>query len=65
MGTDSAPPIGKLSPCGCAAIFAPVAMGCLAQVFEQENSLDKLERLLYNGAGFYDYRSFIHHNINP
>lgn len=57
MGTDSAPhpDSGKLSPCGCAGIYsAPVAMGCLAQVFEQENSLDKLEQFVsLNGAGFY------------
>jgi dihydroorotase len=57
MGTDSAPhpESGKLSACGCAGIYtAPVAMGCLAQIFEQENSLDQLESFVSrNGARFY------------
>ena len=57
MGTDSAPhpESGKLSACGCAGIYtAPVAMGCLAQVFEQENSLDQLESFVsLNGARYY------------
>ena len=58
MGTDSAPhpDSGKLSPCGCAGIYtAPVAMGCLAQVFDDANSIDALERFVsINGAGFYN-----------
>ena len=38
LGTDSAPhpDPAKLSPCGCAGIYAPNTMACLAQVFEQE-----------------------------
>ncbi len=46
LGTDSAPHTRdtKESACGCAGVFnAPNTMGCLAQVFEEEQALDKLE----------------------
>ena len=57
LGTDSAPHTdpNKLQACGCAGIFtAPNTMGCLAQVFENEDALDKLEGFtsLY-GPAFY------------
>jgi len=57
LGTDSAPhPVhAKESACGCAGIFiAPVAMACLAQVFDEENALDRLEAFASrNGPAFY------------
>lgn len=57
LGTDSAPhTVGaKESACGCAGIFnAPHALECYAAVFEEENSLDKLEAFAsLNGPGFY------------
>ena len=46
LGTDSAPHLDKdkLSACGCAGIYtAPVAMACLAQLFDEAGALDKLE----------------------
>ena len=46
LGTDSAPHVdaAKETACGCAGVFsAPVALACLAQVFEEENALDALE----------------------
>ena len=46
LGTDSAPhEVGrKESACGCAGIFnAPFALESYAQVFEEENALDRLE----------------------
>ena len=46
LGTDSAPHgrEAKESVCGCAGIFnAPYALESYAQVFEEENALDKLE----------------------
>ena len=57
FGSDSAPhsDTAKLAPCGCAGIFtAPVAMACLAEIFDSENALDRLEGFtsIY-GAGFY------------
>jgi dihydroorotase len=58
LGTDSAPhtDAAKLQPCGCAGIFtAPVAMACLAQVFEEAGALDGLEAFAsLNGPAFYD-----------
>ena len=45
-GTDSAPhlDVNKIDPCGCAGIFtATNTMACLAQVFDEENALDRLE----------------------
>ncbi|MHC8509962.1 MAG: dihydroorotase [Rhodospirillales bacterium] len=57
LGTDTAPhPVrDKESACGCAGLFtAPTAMGLYAEVFEDENALDKLEAFAsLNGAGFY------------
>ena len=48
LGTDSAPHAqgAKEAACGCAGVFtAPVALACLAQVFEEEGALDRLEAL--------------------
>ncbi|MDO5704874.1 MAG: dihydroorotase [Paracoccus sp. (in: a-proteobacteria)] len=57
LGTDSAPHAdsAKLQPCGCAGCFtAPNTMSILAQVFEDENALDRLEAFTsLNGAAFY------------
>ena len=57
LGTDSAPhPVrAKLSHCGCAGIFtAPVAIPCLAQIFEEHNALARLEAFVSgHGARFY------------
>ena len=57
LGTDSAPhtDAGKLQPCGCAGCFtAPNTLSILAEVFEQENALDKLEAFTsLNGPAFY------------
>ncbi|MEP1537609.1 MAG: dihydroorotase [Paracoccaceae bacterium] len=58
LGTDSAPHAThtKENACGCAGCFtAPVAMSCLAQVFEDANALEKLEAFTsLNGPTFYD-----------
>ncbi len=46
LGTDSAPHLRafKENSCGCAGIFnAPIALESYAEVFDQENSLDRLE----------------------
>ena len=57
LGTDSAPHARseKESACGCAGIFnAPVAMGIYAQIFEENQKLDKLEQFAsINGPRFY------------
>ena len=57
LGTDSAPHLrtAKESACGCAGLFtAPVAMETYAQVFAEENALDKLEGFAsVFGAKFY------------
>lgn len=57
LGTDSAPHIDstKECACGCAGIFcAPNAIACVAQVFEEEGALDRLESFLsLNGPSFY------------
>lgn len=57
MGTDSAPhAIGrKEASCGCAGIFnAPHALESYAQVFDEEDALDRLEAFVAeNGARFY------------
>ena len=56
-GSDSAPHLDalKLAPCGCAGCFtAPVALACLAAVFEQEGALERLEGFAsLHGAAFY------------
>ena len=46
LGTDSAPHAKSLkeTACGCAGIYtAPAALELYAEVFDQQNSLDKLE----------------------
>ncbi|MHA7874209.1 dihydroorotase [Roseivivax sp.] len=57
LGTDSAPHLkgAKEAPCGCAGCFtAPVALPCLAHVFEEEGALDRLEAFASrNGPAFY------------
>ena len=57
LGTDSAPHLkkDKESSCGCAGVFnATYCMSVLAQLFEQENSLDRLENFVsINGACHY------------
>lgn len=57
LGTDSAPHTtsAKESACGCAGIYSSInTMSCLAQVFEEEGALDKLEAFAsLNGAAFY------------
>ncbi|MEG9884532.1 MAG: dihydroorotase [Hyphomicrobiales bacterium] len=57
FGSDSAPHTdsSKESACGCAGIFsAPNSLACLAQIFEQEATLDRLEDFASrNGAAFY------------
>lgn len=57
FGSDSAPHTdsAKLAPCGCAGCFtAPVALACLAQVFDEEGRLDALEGFLAEaGADWY------------
>ena len=57
LGTDSAPHAvsAKEIDCGCAGIFsAPAALELYAQVFEEENALDRLEAFAsLNGPKFY------------
>ena len=57
LGTDSAPhAVGrKETSCGCAGIFnAPHAIESYAQVFDEENALDKLEGFAaLHGPAFY------------
>ncbi len=57
LGTDSAPHVdgAKESACGCAGVYnSPNTMSCLAQVFEEEGALDKLEAFAsLNGAAYY------------
>ncbi len=58
LGTDSAPHIeeNKLSSCGCAGIFnSPVAVEIITELFEINNSLDKLESFIStNGCDCYN-----------
>lgn len=58
LGTDSAPhEVGrKESACGCAGIFnAPFALECYAQVFDEEDALDRLEGFAsVHGPQFYN-----------
>ncbi|WP_299359252.1 dihydroorotase [uncultured Paracoccus sp.] len=58
-GTDSAPhpDRAKESACGCAGCFtAPNWLPIVAQVFEEEAALDRLEQFVsLNGATFYGY----------
>ncbi len=57
LGTDSAPHAAstKENSCGCAGCFsAPYALSLYAEVFDQENALDKLEGFAsFYGADFY------------
>ena len=57
LGTDSAPhPVGeKESACGCAGIYtAPAALELYAEVFEEEQALDRLEAFAaFHGPDFY------------
>ncbi|MDU8913335.1 dihydroorotase [Aestuariicoccus sp. MJ-SS9] len=57
LGTDSAPHTDPLkeNACGCAGCFtATNTMSILAEVFEQENALDRLEAFAsLNGPAFY------------
>ncbi len=57
LGTDSAPHATdtKENACGCAGCFtAPIALSCLAAVFEDAGALDKLEAFIsLNGPAFY------------
>ena len=57
LGTDSAPHPrrDKETDCGCAGIFnAPNAMQCVAQVFDEEDALHRLEGFVARaGAEFY------------
>lgn len=57
LGTDSAPHAqhAKESACGCAGVYsAHAAIELYAEVFEQENALDKLEAFAsLNGPAFY------------
>jgi dihydroorotase len=57
LGTDSAPHVDALKEhaCGCAGCFtATNTMGILAQVFEDEGALDRLEAFASgHGAAFY------------
>ncbi|HHL19348.1 MAG TPA: dihydroorotase [Thiothrix sp.] len=57
LGTDSAPHVdhAKESSCGCAGVFNVAnTLSIIAQVFEQENALDKLEGFTsLHGPAFY------------
>ena len=57
LGTDSAPhPVAeKESACGCAGVYtAPAALELYAEVFEEENALDRLEAFAaFHGPDFY------------
>ncbi|MDA8585697.1 dihydroorotase [Rhodobacteraceae bacterium] len=57
LGTDSAPHATdtKENACGCAGCFtAPVALSCLAEVFDEAGALDRLEGFVsLNGPKYY------------
>jgi dihydroorotase len=57
IGTDTAPHLSKLkeAACGCAGVFVgATALQIYAQVFDEENALDRLEAFAsLNGARFY------------
>ena len=57
LGTDSAPhtDVNKLLPCGCAGCFTALnTMSILAEVFEQDSALNKLEAFAsLNGPAYY------------
>lgn len=58
LGTDSAPHLNtnKINDCGCAGIFtSPVTIECLIQLFEENDSLENLEKFVsINGAKHYN-----------
>ncbi len=58
LGTDSAPHVEetKLTSCGCAGIFnSPIAIELLTEIFEQNDSLNQLERFIStNGCDCYN-----------
>ena len=60
LGTDSAPHVEskKIASCGCAGIFSsPLAIPLLIQLFEEHNSLKKIEPFVSkNGRAFYGLR---------
>ncbi len=60
LGTDTAPHFikDKESACGCAGVFnASYCLSILAQIFDNENSIDKLENFVsVNGAIHYNLR---------
>ncbi|WP_118133289.1 dihydroorotase [Oceanicella sp. SM1341] len=57
LGTDSAPHVdpAKECGCGCAGVFSATnTLSCLAEVFEQDGALDRLEAFAsLNGPAFY------------
>ena len=57
LGTDSAPHLTRLKEhaCGCAGVFSATnTLSCLAEVFEQDAALDRLEAFTsLNGPAFY------------
>ena len=57
LGTDSAPhpTHAKENACGCAGCFtAPIALSCIAQIFDDARALHKLEAFAsLNGPAFY------------
>ena len=61
LGTDTAPHLtqDKESACGCAGVFnATYCMPILAQLFDNENSLHKLEKFVSrNGANHYNLKT--------
>ena len=61
LGTDTAPhfTLAKESACGCAGVFnATYCMSIITQLFDDENSLDKLERFTsLNGAKHYELKT--------
>lgn len=61
LGTDSAPHdiAAKQSACGCAGVFSAInALEFYAQVFDEQNALDRLENFTTNNADAF-------HNFTP
>jgi dihydroorotase len=61
LGTDTAPHLtkDKESDCGCAGVFnATYCLSILAQLFDNENSLNNLEKFISrNGANHYNLKT--------
>ena len=61
LGTDTAPHLtkDKESACGCAGVFnATYCLSILAQLFDNENSLNNLEKFIsINGANHYNLKT--------